>query len=98
MRASTTVGSCHSQPAWFSSEPRWWSTANTTVPAGLAAAPSQIVERPQYEPTSTNGAPGHGRRGGERGGVQGVALVGRHEPLGRQRLRPPVRRSSAGAA
>ena len=56
--ASTTVGSCHSQPGWFSSEPRWWSTANTTVPAARAAAPSQIVERPQYEPISTNGAPG----------------------------------------
>ena len=58
MRASTTVGSCHSQPGWFSSDPRWWSTANTTVPAARAAAPSQMVDRPQYEPISTNGAPG----------------------------------------
>ena len=23
IRASTTVGSCHSQPGWFSSDPRW---------------------------------------------------------------------------
>ena len=29
---STRSGSCHSQPGWFSSEPRWWSTANSTVP------------------------------------------------------------------
>ena len=28
------------------------------MPAARAAAPSQIVERPQYEPISTNGAPG----------------------------------------
>ena len=34
---------------------------------------------------------GHGRGGGERGGVQRVALVGRHEPLGGQRVLPPVR-------
>ena len=58
VRSSTTVGSCHSHPSWFSSEPRWWSTANTIVPASLAAAPSHTVDRPQYEPTSTNGAPG----------------------------------------
>ena len=37
---STRSGSCHSQPAWFSSEPRWWSRANSTVPASRAAAPS----------------------------------------------------------
>ena len=59
-----------------------------------AAAPSQIVERPQYEPISTNGAPGTAGGRGERGGVQRVALVGRHEPLGRQR----VRRQSLGHA
>ena len=31
-----------------------------------------------------------GSRGGDGGGVQGVALVGRHEALGRQRVGPPV--------
>ena len=28
------------------------------MPTSRAAAPSQMVERPQYEPTSSNGAPG----------------------------------------
>ena len=28
-----------SQPAWFSSEPRWWSTVNTVPPTSRAAAP-----------------------------------------------------------
>ena len=57
-RGSTRSGSCHSHPAWFSSLPRWWSTANTTVEHTRAAAPSHTVERPQYEPTSRNGSPG----------------------------------------
>ena len=30
----------------------------STVPHARAAAPSQTVERPQYEPTSRNGSPG----------------------------------------
>ncbi len=55
---STRVSSCHSHPGWFSSLPQWWSTANRTRPVALAAPPSHTVERPQYEPTSTNGAPG----------------------------------------
>ena len=63
--------------------------------ASRAAAPSQIVERPQYEPTSTNGAPGHGGRGRDRRGVQRVALVGRHEALRRQGV---GRQSSASRA
>ena len=45
--SSTREASCHSQPAWFSSEPRWWSTAKTTVLHSRAAAPIQTVERPQ---------------------------------------------------
>ncbi len=36
---STRSGSCHSQPGWFSSEPRWWSTVNSTRPIERAAAP-----------------------------------------------------------
>jgi len=59
IRASTTVGSWCSQPDWFSSDPRWWSTANNVVPTANAAAPNQIVERPQYDPTSTHANPGH---------------------------------------
>ena len=41
-----------------------------------AAAPSQTVERPQYEPTSTKGAPGTAAAAASGGVVQGVALVG----------------------
>jgi acyl-CoA thioesterase-2 len=109
MRASTTVGSCHSQPAWFSSEPRWWSTAKTTVPADRAAAPSQIVERPQYEPTSTNGAPGTAeaaasaaawRASPSSGGMKPLAAIarGRQSSLTGRSVRPrrpprPNRRS-----
>ena len=40
--SSTRVASWCSQPAWFSSEPRWWSTVNTTAcgpPTSRAAAP-----------------------------------------------------------
>ena len=33
-------------------------------PPRAAAAPSQIVERPQYEPTSSSGHPGRRRRPG----------------------------------
>src|SRR6188508_2356013 len=58
LRSSTSSRSWWSHPAWFSSEPRWWSIANSAVADRRAASPSQIVERPQYEPTSTNGAPG----------------------------------------
>ena len=29
---STTSESWYSQPGWFSSEPRWWSTQNSTRP------------------------------------------------------------------
>jgi hypothetical protein len=36
---STSEVSWCSHPAWFSSEPRWWSTVNSTVPAWRAAMP-----------------------------------------------------------
>ena len=36
---STSVGSWCSQPAWFSSDPRWWSTVKTVPPTSRAAAP-----------------------------------------------------------
>ena len=39
VRPSTSDGSWCSQPAWFSSEPRWWSTVKTTPPTSRAAAP-----------------------------------------------------------
>jgi hypothetical protein len=37
--SSTRDGSWCSQPAWFSSDPRWWSTVNTVPPTARAAAP-----------------------------------------------------------
>ena len=58
VRGSTSAASCHSQPGWFSSLPKWWSTAKSVRPVARAAPPSHTVERPQYEPTSTNGRPG----------------------------------------
>src|SRR5947199_224252 len=51
---STSSASCHSQPGWFSSEPRWWSTVTTCPRADCAAAPSQVADFPQYVPTSSN--------------------------------------------
>ena len=39
VRGSTTSVSWCSHPAWFSSEPRWWSIVNSTVPPARAAAP-----------------------------------------------------------
>ncbi len=44
---STTSGSWCSHPAWFSSDPRWWSTLNTTVPPARAAAPRYTADFPQ---------------------------------------------------
>ena len=84
VRASTTSRSWCSQPAWFSSEPRWWSTANSTVLARSATSPSHTVERPQYEPTSSMGSPGTGVGRRQCGRPQRVALVGGHEALGGQ--------------
>ena len=60
---STRSGSCHSQPGWFSSEPRWWSTVNSTRPSDRAAAPRYTDDLPQYVPTSSSG-PVDGDRGG----------------------------------
>ena len=37
--SSTRLASWCSQPAWFSSEPRWWSTVKTVPPTSRAAAP-----------------------------------------------------------
>jgi hypothetical protein len=36
---STRLASWYSQPSWFSSDPRWWSTVNTVPPVARAAAP-----------------------------------------------------------
>ena len=47
------------------------------------------MERPQYEPTSTNGAPGTAAAAAERRLVERVALVRRHEAGGRQRGAAP---------
>jgi hypothetical protein len=44
---STTSGSWCSHPAWFSSEPRWWSTLKSTVPPARAAAPRYTADFPQ---------------------------------------------------
>ena len=90
VRSSTTVGSCHSHPAWFSSEPRWWSTANTIVPAvpGRRAQPHRRA--PAVRADLDERRAGHGGRRGEGRGVQGVALLRRHEPLRRQGVPPPV--------
>src|SRR5687768_9423749 len=54
---STTDGSWCSHPAWFSSEPRWWSTVNSTVPSARAAVPRYTDDLPQYDPISTSGRP-----------------------------------------
>ncbi len=44
---STSSGSWCSHPAWFSSEPRWWSTLNSSVPPALAAEPRYTADFPQ---------------------------------------------------
>ena len=44
---STRSGSCHSQPGWFSSDPRWWSTVNSTRAEPRAAAPRYTADLPQ---------------------------------------------------
>ena len=77
---STSVGSWCSQPAWFSSEPRWWSTVNdgaadlagrgAEVDRRLAAVGADLEHRPVRQPLA-----GHP--------VQQQALVLGHEALGR---------------
>src|SRR3546814_19259726 len=42
---STRSGSCHSQPGWFSSEPRWWSTVNRPRPSERAEEPTYTADR-----------------------------------------------------
>src|SRR3954447_6435328 len=56
VRGSTTSVSWCSHPAWFSSEPWWWSIVKRTVPVSRAAAPRYTPDLPQYEPIS-NSAP-----------------------------------------
>ena len=48
------VGSWCSQPTWFSSEPRWWSTLKSTEPLASAAAPRYRVDLPHQAPISTS--------------------------------------------
>ena len=81
-------GSWCSQPAWFSSLPRWWSTANTTVPHARAAPPSHTVDRPQYEPTSRNGRPGRRRPAATAASYSASPSSGGMNPLAAERVGP----------
>ena len=99
---STTSVSWCSQPAWFSSEPRWWSTVNSTVPASRAAAPRYTADLPQYVPISSSGPTPPAF---DAGVVQREAFVVGHEALrgardveqfGIHRTRSPIRFDERG--
>ena len=92
---STSVGSWCSQPAWFSSEPRWWSRVNT-VPPTLAGRGAEVDRG-----LAAVGADLQGRAVGEvrrRRPVQERALVLGHEALGGAGVRRAGRRASRRSA
>ena len=92
---STSVGSWCSQPAWFSSEPRWWSTVNRTVPA-VAGGGAEVDRR-----LAAVGADLEQRAGGAVAAarpVQGQALVVGHEAPVAARARASRSAGSAGSA
>ena len=76
VRRSTRRASWCSQPAWFSSEPRWWSTVKQIVPPTRGRA--QVDRRlPAVRPDLEQGTD---RSAFDAGLVQGRALVVGHEP------------------
>ena len=76
---STRLVSWCSQPAWFSSEPRWWSRVKTTL-SGLPGGGAEVDRRlAAVGPHLQRGTHPEVRHGS---GVQERALVLGHEPLG----------------